>query len=200
MFRPLVYSKYERPEGYSDSSPIVYVRKNVVKDIGMPNVNYDGLEELFHKDLGVPTNRKPKAKLYGGSLGKRAWRMLCGETVSPDHVLGFHTVYTDTIHVNASATERGANSTMSVFVHEAQHLADSKNFPLARAIEMGLGAAVLKAGVEVADASNFVPEIFGAIIARQIWYMNQPAERRARAAQNSAIYFEHRNDIAFPRL
>ncbi len=199
MFQPLKYSKYERPDGYSTSSPIVYVRKNVIKDIGMPEVDYYDLEELFYKDLGIPTDVKPKAKLYGGSIGKRAWRAFCGKTVSPDTLLGFHTVYTNTIHVNVSATERrGGANTMSVFIHEAQHLADSKNYPLAKAIEIGIGAAVVKTGIEVADATQFIPGVVGALAARQGWYVVQPAEKRARAAEESEVYMNHRNDIVFP--
>ena len=191
------YSKYERPDGYSKGDPIVYVRKNVVSDIGMPTVDYDGLYELFHGDLGVPTDHQPKAKLYGGSLGKRAWRGFCGDTVSPDHISGFHIAYTNTIHVNASATER-RGSTMSIFVHEAQHLADSRNFPLARAIEIGIGVAAMKTGAAIADVTGFIPDVVGALVARQAWYSVQPAEKRAREAQSSDIFLRHRNDIVFP--
>jgi hypothetical protein len=198
MATPLKYSKYERPEGYTKGDPIVYVRKNVIKDIGMPVVNYQGLEELFYKDLGLSRERKVKAKLYGGSIGKRAMRAFCGQQVSPDWLLGFHAVYTNTLHVNASATERGGEKTMSVFVHEAKHLADSHQYRLARAIEMGVGIAILNAGIEVADASGFIPEVIGALAAREAWYAVQPAERRARAAQNSDLYYNHMNDIVFP--
>lgn len=197
MFHPAKFSKYERPEGYSKSSPVVYVRKNVIRDLGMPTVNYDGLEELFHKDLGVPLDVKPKAKLYGGSIGKRAVRTVCAEQVSPDFLYGFHTAYTNTIHVNASSTERGGMSTMSTFVHEAQHLSDSRNFPLARAIEMGIGVGILKSGAEAANLVH-IPEIIGVLAAREGWYAVQPAERRARAVQNSEVAVRHSQDIVFP--
>lgn len=197
MFNLLNYSKYELPEGRGRKDPIVFVRKNVIRDIGMPEVNYEGLSELFYKDLRIPSERTPKIKLYGGSLAKRAVRAWGGNTVSTDMVYGFHTAYTNTVHVNASSTER-SNNTMFVLAHEAQHLSDSRNFPLARAIEIAMGVGVINAGIEAAEATHFVPEVIGALTAREAWYAIQPAERRARAVQHSEIAHSHANDIVFP--
>lgn len=88
MANLLKYSKYERPDGYGPSSPIVYVRKNVISDVGMPIVNYDGVEELLHGKLQVPTSVKPKIKLYGGSRAKRAIRGVADQTVPADMMFG----------------------------------------------------------------------------------------------------------------
>lgn len=193
------YSKYERPDGYSETSPIVMVRKNVLRDVGsMPDVNYDGLEELFHRDLDIPTHITPKIKLYGGSLVKRAWCVYCGQTVSPDVVKGFHVPYTHTVHVNAGYTARTYDyETMRVTVHEAKHLADSITTPFRTAGEIATRWALMSGSAKIAEKSGFIPVGPAAMAARLGWYAIEPAELRAREAERSDIYLNHAEDIMF---
>lgn len=88
---------------------------------------------------------------------------------------------------------------MSILAHEGQHLADSKNYALARAIEIGIGAAVLNMGIQAGQLISDTAGALGAAAFREAWYLYQPAEKRARAAQKASFLSEHRNDIVFPR-
>lgn len=200
-----VYSRYERPGDPSPEDPLVLVRKNVISDVGMPEVNYDGLYDLFHRDLGIPTRIQPKVKLYGGSLLKRAWRdYFCGATVPADFIYGYHAWYTRTIHINAATTVRKTsvygcpNQTMQVLIHEARHLADSHTRSIRVAGELAVRAAILTGSSIVA---NKIDPLVGALTympIRAAYYALDPAEHRAREAETSQLFDDHLSDIVFP--
>ncbi len=193
------YSKYERPGDFTPEDPLVLVRKNVIRDLGMPEVNYEGIHTLLHEDMGIPEKSNPRIKLFGGSLPKRAVRQLTAEQVSPDMgALGFHVPYTRTIHVNASAAERGAKPTMKVLVHEARHMKDSQNHRLLTAADIAARLVIMKTAAEVADLTDITSEGLAAVVARLGWYHFEPCEARANEAMNSELYYNHAQDIVFP--
>lgn len=199
------YSQYERPGEYSSEHPVVLVRKNVIRDVGMPTVNYDGLYSLAHEKMGIPTRRQPKIKLYGGSVLKRAMRdYVYGETIPVDQlypVLGFHCPYTWTVHVNASAAvcrSQAENRTMRTLIHELSHLKDSKVMPTKLAKEWAIGSAALYSATALAAKVDLGLGLAVNILGRPVRYAVGPWEQRANKAENSRLYFDHKDDIVFP--
>ncbi len=182
---------YERPEGYEPGHPEVFVRHRVINKLGMPEVNYDGLAELLHNDIGVPTDINPKIKLYSDGLPKVASWVVSLE--------GFHLPYTKTIHVdpiNAEAS-RHAGGTMGLLAHEAQHLADSHTHKVRSAGDIALRLAAAKVGLEFGKLTG-IPEFPAALLGRFGYYIFEPAEKRARRTQKADFVRRHGRDIKFP--
>lgn len=184
---------YERPEGHEPGHPEVYVRHRVINKLGMPEVNYDGLAELLHNDVGVPTDITPKVKLYSDGLPKAANFVGALE--------GFHIPYTKTIHVDPVRAEayKYSGGTMAVIAHEAQHLADSHNHKVRSLGEIGLRWVAVKVGLEIGKYTG-IPEVPAALLGRFAYYAFEPTEKRARRAQKADFVSRHGRDIRFPAL
>lgn len=49
---------YEKPAGWSKGHPEVLVSKHVVKKLGEPYVNYDGLQRYLTDECGIESGKK----------------------------------------------------------------------------------------------------------------------------------------------
>lgn len=181
---------YERPEGWSKGQPEVLVANNVIKKLGEPAVNYEGLHEYLTDNLGLPYKDKTFIKLYG-----RARHSILG---------GYHVPFTRSLHVNAVTAENlygHSGGTMALVAHEAKHRVDSRNHRVKTAAEVAARWASYKVGLDLAP---HLPElshapIVGGILARQLYYKFEPPEIRARKEQRDIGGTEHETDILFPR-
>ena len=181
---------YERPHGCGVGSPEVLVAPNVVDRLGVPIVDYDGLHQFMTDDLGVPYGDSTTIKLFG--------------RVEDSGFLGFHLLYTRTVHINAPASEKRfctSGGVMRVLAHEGRHRSDSTNRKLVTAAEMAGGLASYKLGYDFAEAIPLLSPvaILVGLKSGGTYYRHiAPEEKRARIQEMHPSTLEHRNDITFP--
>ncbi len=181
---------YEIPDGRSKGQPELLVSRHVIEKMGMPAVNYDGLHQFLTDDLEIPQDRRTYIKLYG--------------RFSDSIIGGYHVPYSRTVHVNPLMAEQNyphKGGTMNVLSHELRHRSDSTNRKAMTAVDIAARWASYKIGLEVSDyvpLLKVVPTL-GAVVTRQIWYVHEPAEKRARAQQRKLEDSPHQYDILFPR-
>ncbi len=189
------------PGGRRESQPKVIVKPSVVEKLGEPQVNYDQLDELFRKELGIDRTIVPTIHLRRRRLAPH---------------LGVHVPFTNSINVYPVAienkkqpqdTEVGMN-TMHVVIHEGVHLSDSINHKRKTAVEVGLRVASTEAGWLYGNfvGSNLSEPLhsacaLGFAVATNVAYQwtLDPTERRAhRIADDPELNRKYRDAITFP--
>lgn len=61
------FRNYERPDGHFDGAPQILVTQHTAERYGLPEVDYEGLEELVHRDIGIHPDKQQTFKLYTSS-------------------------------------------------------------------------------------------------------------------------------------
>jgi hypothetical protein len=95
-------NRYEKVDGGSNNSPEVLVTDYVVRQLGMPDVDFDQLHELTTK-CGEPYDQPPQIRLHGRGLMPKRFRTpltravvvnaVAGETRIADYASKGGTVY-----------------------------------------------------------------------------------------------------------
>lgn len=117
---------------------------------------------------------------------------------------GWHYPYTRTVHVNALTSEKmhthGGGGVMRILAHELRHRADSTNRKAVTAVEIAARWASYKAGFEVSELLPLLTAapLLGGVATRQFYYNFEPAEKRARIAEEQIETSPHQTDIVFP--
>jgi hypothetical protein len=180
------------PDGHRPGLPTVEVEEKFAESWLVPEVNYDGLEEMYHRDLGVPQSITPH--LQFGNFRK----------------MGFFNYYSKKMSVNPVEASFGhkPHGITQVILHEGAHLADfSVNKLKTRAEVLGnqaLFAATLYAGAKGAGDIG-LPEIAGtpigffgySRIVGRLAYRYSPMEARARKIQKSQELISKYKDVVF---
>jgi hypothetical protein len=185
------------PEGRRAKQPIVEVKPSVIKRLGEPKVDYEQLDALFRRELGVDNAIIPTIRLYGRRVNP--W------------LGGFQVPYTHTIHVQAVAAEHkklelgDASSTMAVVTHEGQHLSDAINHKMRTVGEIALREVVWLTGISIGVACalpypkplNYVIIPTMTLLIHQLYYGIDPNEQRARE-KTKLIHNDYKDAITFP--
>lgn len=187
------------PDGYREGLPKVEVSKKVTEMCGEAIVNYDGLNELYRRDLGLSPLVAPHLvmkELRGKRFGQH----------NPFRA----TTFVDPIKSNKSMGYRGH---IKVLLHEGQHFADFSNRPLraygetilSQAVALGGGILGAKYGIEHTDVPDLISGSLGFMIGSNIaapyLYDYSPLERRARKTErNQELLRKYQNVIIFPNF
>ncbi|GEM_PF-5400021 len=192
-------SEFYVPDGARDNLPLVRVREESVEELGLVKVEYDGLEEMFRRDLHVPVSHRPVVELTdrtSGAAGK------CG-IISKD------------VKVNPQKARDyfGKDGLAQVLLHEGTHLADLLDDPvkwygflaLTRGVVLGSAYFAGKYGYDASTTDHILAAgIIGAAefsVANSFIYKHSPFENRARQSQtNEDLIEKYRNVITFPGL
>lgn len=178
----MLFSDYEKPEGWSAKQPEVLIRHEAIDALGMPLVNYDSIEELMLIICQRQPSKTPSIQIH---------------TISPKlEVLGYVNRYTSKIHIDAEESEFELNDvggTIAVLAHEFQHLADYINHPWQTRVE-----SILKNAFHIGHfiAKKALPD-FSANLSPDLGF--NPVEKRARDREKTAEVLEHQQDILFPK-
>lgn len=187
------------PDGYKPGMPLYEVAQSVIDEQGPMVVNYDGLEELYYEDLGVPRDHTPHVR----------WRRLPAK-----RIIGAFNVVTKKTNIDPAKAYRllGDNGPLEVVLHEGEHLSFRLNHPvrllgvkLSLAGVLGAGTiAGVAAGVEILPVQNSIAEPIGAFAglgaANTLFYRYGPTERSARLVQrDEQLLQKYASVIDFPK-
>lgn len=164
-----------RPDGYRPGLPIVSVEEDVVEQNGAIEVSYDGLDELYRRDLRAPADITPH--LW---FDENITSSLCGR----------YEYFSRIMYVNPTMSFKylGADGVTLVMLHEGRHFADAARQPIKFGGEMILSQA----------ATSLARLVWDEMTAEGLHYKFSPHERRAIATEHDAdLLRKYRNVVSF---
>lgn len=183
------------PDGHRPNLPKVEVHPNTLEVCGDISLDYEGLEELYRKDLDV----KPEVQPH---LIFDPFRR---------NIAGQYKIFSQRTQIDAERSYNlfGENGLMQVIMHEGKHMADFSNRPVrsygdillqvTAALGGGYAAAKL-ASVNIDPDVLAVPPayLFGANVGFSYAYKYSPLEHRANSIQNDQeLLDKYKNVVSF---
>jgi hypothetical protein len=182
-------------EGWHAGLPRVELNEYVAATLGMPEVQFDGLDELFGEELALPQEKFPAVALVGSP-----------HTATSDQLARYkkreQRVEIDAIAIQTGFPEEERNRNLTeALAHESYHHMDAVNHPLRTRFEnwgpadLSVAAATIGTTVETIPLFWSMIIVGGALVAGKTvtlsewYYRNNPYEKRA-------IAFATRSDIA----
>ena len=155
-------SEFVIPEGYRKGYPRIQVNEELLNQCSFLEVNYEGLQEMYHEDLEVPRSVTPQLRL------------------SAEEEIFYGRFYPfsrkmDAYPLNIHRDQR-KGGLAGVILHEGQHLADFSNHPVKSLTEYVTSRTVRLSRIYLRKK--------GAIAKAILDDIDSPLEIRARARQD----------------